>query len=134
MLFVEYSSRQRLDRVVFMNRDRVLHNYRAVIEMFVDQVNCAAADFDSVLQRLPLRVQSGERGQKGRMDVKYSMPKCVYEQGADQSHIACQTNKRDAAPAELDYQFSIVFFARPTLVTDKESLDSALAGFRQAGR
>ena len=67
---------ERLDGVVVEDGDRCLEQDRAVIEVFVDQVNCAAGYLYPVGQGLILSVQPGEGGQQGRMDVEDPIGNC----------------------------------------------------------
>ncbi len=47
--------------VVVLNFDGPLNDYRAVIQLLVDEVNRGSADLDAVLGRLPLGFQPWER-------------------------------------------------------------------------
>ena len=68
------SSRIRAARVAAVSSsctgDGALHDDRAGVEMFVDEVDGAAGDFHAVRDRLRLRVDAGKRGQQRRMDVQ----------------------------------------------------------------
>ena len=70
MLLCENAGGERLHGIVVQHRHGGLHDDGAGVQVFVDEVDGAAGDFDAVLQRLVLRVQAGEGGQQRRMDIE----------------------------------------------------------------
>jgi len=57
------------------NRDDGLKNYGAGIEIFVDEMDGAAGEFDAVIEGLPLRFEAGERRKERGMDIEDALGK-----------------------------------------------------------
>src|ERR1051326_5570430 len=70
VLLLQDARGQRMFVIARVHRHRALDDDRTVVEMLVDEMHGAAADFDSVFERLPLRVEAGKRGQQRRMNIK----------------------------------------------------------------
>ena len=58
-----------------------------------------AGDAHAVLQRLPLRVEAGKRGQQRRMDVQDPVGKCVEQRRANQTHEPGEAHEIDVSRA-----------------------------------
>ena len=63
------------------NRDGGLQDDGAGVEIFVDEVDGAAGEFDAVVEGLLLRFEAGERGQERGMDIEDALGKGDYEKG-----------------------------------------------------
>src|SRR5215831_15154788 len=55
---------------------RGLQNDRPGIQIFIHKVDRTTGELHSVIERLPLRFESGKRWQKGRMNVQNTLRKC----------------------------------------------------------
>ena len=64
MLLLEYSRRQRFHGIVITHVYCSLGNDRTMIQLFIHKVHGASADLHTLLQRLPLGVQSWKRGKE----------------------------------------------------------------------
>ena len=69
MLLRENAFRQRMLVVAIEDRHRLLHDNGSMIELLIHKVNSAACDFYAVRQCLFLRLESGKRRQKRRVDI-----------------------------------------------------------------
>src|ERR1051325_2648972 len=72
----------------------------STVPPFVYEVHRAARDLDAVRERLPLRVQAGERGQQAGMDVQHALRVGAQEAGREQAHEAGEAHPLDAVLAE----------------------------------
>ena len=60
---------QRRSVAVGWHRDLALHDHRPGVDPLVDEVDADAGDLDARLERLADRVEAGEGGQQGGVDV-----------------------------------------------------------------
>jgi len=94
MLLFEYSRRQRFHAIVVAHVYCSLHYDRTMIQLFIDQVHRAASDLDPLLERLPLGVQAGKRGQERRMNVQDAVLKLADKSRAHQPHVPGKADDR----------------------------------------
>ena len=78
-----------------------LEDDRAGVEIAVHEMHGGAADAHAVRERLVLRVEPGERGQKRRVDVHDAIRKRVEQRGADEAHESCKADEADVARAKF---------------------------------
>ena len=93
MLLFEYPRRETLDSIILEHGHGALRDYWTTIKRLVNKVDCAATDFHTMIERLSLRVQSGERRQKTRMNVHYPVPERLDKAWRQQPHVTRKTNK-----------------------------------------
>ena len=89
--------RESFRRVRVGNFNRPLREYRAVVEIVVNKMNRAAGYFNAVFNRLPLRVESGKRGQQARMNINDFIRERLNKMRRQKPHITRQTNQLDPA-------------------------------------
>jgi hypothetical protein len=95
MFLLEDSRGERRLRVSRYDRHCRLRQDRTVVELFVDDVNSAPAHFDAIVERLPLRMETDERGQERWMDIQDSTWKRAYEDGGQNAHEAGKADDVD---------------------------------------
>jgi hypothetical protein len=76
--------RQRVDRVIVVDRHGGLQHDRSAIEFERHQVHGCAGDFHAVRERLLLRIGAGKGRQQRGMDVEDRVGEGVDERRADQ--------------------------------------------------
>src|SRR5207249_2900287 len=86
MFFLQNAGRKRFDRIVIQNRNHSLVDDWAIVQRAGYEVNRAAAEFYSVLQRLFLDLEPGKRRQQRRMNIQDTVGKGVEKDGAEDSH------------------------------------------------
>lgn len=91
--------------------DGSLEDDDAMVELFVDKVDCAAGDFCTVGEGLPLGVQAWEGGQERWMDVEDAIWEGLDEVGGEQAHVAGEEDEVDAGLVEMDDEGVVVFGA-----------------------
>ena len=105
----------------------------AVVDSFVDEVNGAAGDFRTVVERLLLGVETGEGGQQRRMDVEDALRKGSDEGGGKDAHVAGEDDPVDAGGAEVGDHVGVVELARCALRDLQGGGKAQVAGRLQAG-
>jgi len=93
----------------------------------------ATADFRAVLQRLPLRVESGKCGQQTGMNVEDATAIGVNEFRGQHAHITGQANQINLSTPERRYYFTIVFGTRARATLNHERFNSTFPGTFKTG-
>ena len=91
--------------------DRALEDDGAMIEVLVDEVDGAAGDFDSVIERLLLGVEARECGQQRGMDIEDAVGEGGDEAGREQAHVTGEADEVDVVSAEADNEVGVVLGA-----------------------
>src|SRR5688572_18245918 len=101
-----------------------LQDNRAGIEVAGNEMHGHAAHFDSVLERLALRVDSWKRWQQGRVNIQNGVGKGIDQWGADYAHEAGETDQIDLTRLELPNERAVVVVSRwPTSMTQDGRLN-----------
>ena len=111
MLFDEDALGEGVGVVRIEDGDCALEDDGAVIEALVDEVDGAAGDFDSVIERLLLGVETGERGQQRRMDIEDAVGEGGDEAGREQAHVTGEADEVDVVSADAGNQVGVVLGA-----------------------
>src|SRR6185437_7474312 len=111
MLFAQDAGGERFHGVVVKNGDGALQNDWAGVEVFVDKMHGASGDFHAVVDRLVLRVETGEGGQERGVNVQDAVGELADEGGAEQPHESGQTDQIDRVLAEGIDDRTVVDFA-----------------------
>ena len=113
-------------RVVVPHRDRRLQHDRPAVELAGHEVHGRAADLHAVLERLPLRVDAGERRQQRRMDVQDRVRERLEQRRADQAHEAGEADERArrAARSASTHRGIEVVAVGEAAVVDDDGLDA----------
>jgi hypothetical protein len=112
VLFDKDPVSERVSVVGFENRNGALQNYRAVIEVLIDEVHGAASDFDSIVEGLLLGIESRKGGQQRRVDVEDAIWKCSNEAGGEQAHVASEADEVDVVFPKAGDKVGVVLGAR----------------------
>ena len=134
VLFGEDAGRERFERVPVEDRDGGLQKDRAAVEVFVNEMHCTSGHLDAMNKRLVLRVETGECGKQGGMDVQNATRKLPNEMAAQQTHVTGQT---DEVAAVLPKQISDLRVESGAILAggfDRAAGEGKLAGERQALR
>lgn len=102
---------QRMRVVCGKDWHKALQDDDAVIQVFVHEMHGAAGDLYPIVEGLGLRVQAGERRQKGRVDVEDATGEGRDELGRKQTHVAGQANEIDAVGCQAGDDLGIVLSA-----------------------
>ena len=92
LLFAENSRGEGFDGVVIVDGDDGLQDDGACVEVFVDEMDCAAGEFGAVFEGLALRFEAGERGKQRWVDIQDAIWECGDEVWGEQAHVACQAD------------------------------------------
>jgi hypothetical protein len=115
--------------VALQHRHGALNDDRAGVELGGHEVHGDATHLHTVRERLPLRVQSGERGKQRGVDVHDCVGERRDEPGAYTSHEPRQADHVHVVRAELVHQRAIVVVARrPPAMVEDGGLDAGQAG------
>jgi len=126
VLFDQNSRRQGVDRVVVQNGNSRLNNDRSGVEGTIDQMHRGSRDPGTVLERLPLRVQSGKRRKQRRMDVHDPVREGLQKHGPDEPHVPGKAHQASVASTEL---IDDCAFIRITVgVVSRSQMDGGDAG------
>jgi hypothetical protein len=131
MLFEEYARRQSFDRIIVLDGHDLLRDDRPTVQHLVNEMNCAASPFDSMLQGLPLRIEAGKGRQQGRMNIENASAKSLYELGREQSHITGQADQINRASAKGSDCFPVMQDSRAPAPLNEERLKASLGGARE---
>jgi len=112
MFLFENARGECVRRVSSQHRYGTLNNDRAAIEFGRDEVNGDTAHFHPVLDRLLLRIKSGECGQQRRMNVEDTVRERFDQRLADQTHESRKTHQTNVARLQLSGEGAIVVVAR----------------------
>src|SRR5690242_12787637 len=93
MFLFENSRRKRVDSISFQNRHDALRDDWSTVERLIHKMNCAAAEFHTVFERLTLCIETGKRRQQAGMNVQDAVPKRLDEARRQQPHITRETNQ-----------------------------------------
>ena len=92
MFLDQNTGREGFECIGVEDRDGSLEQNRAAIEIFVDEVDGTSSDLHSMGERLILRIEAGESGQKRGMYVEDTAGKLRNEVSAQKTHISRETN------------------------------------------
>ena len=93
MLFHENAIRKRFHRIAVFHRNGRLQQDGAAIQMFINEVHRTPRNFDSVRERLILRIQTWKRRKEGGMHVQNSFRKLPDKLTAEQPEITGETHQ-----------------------------------------
>src|SRR5436305_3302027 len=79
------------------NLDLALQDYWSGIDPLVDEVDADAGDVGARVERLANRIESGEGGQQGGVDVDDAVAEARDEAGAEQLHVAGEDDQVSVA-------------------------------------
>src|SRR2546425_10203600 len=108
MLLDQDAGGQRFFRVGRLHRYRSLQDDRARVYPLVDEVDRRAGDRDSVDERLPLSVQSGERRQQRGVDVHQPSLPDADEHRSQEAHETGQADEADVVALERLRQHGLI--------------------------
>ena len=111
VLFAQNPRRERLRRVIVLDRHHRLQNNRPGIETLVHEMHRAARKFRAVFERLPLRFESRKRRQQRRMNVQDAVRKRANEIWRKQSHVPGQADELNAFLFERRNDLPVVHLA-----------------------
>ena len=134
MFFDEDARTERVRRVRVKRRDNSLYDDWPTVQCLVNEVNRAAGKFNSMLDGLTLRIESGECRKQARMNVEYPISEGFYEAGREQSHEACKADEINRTRLELSDYLSLVLLARAPAPFNRNRFDPTLSGALQARR
>src|ERR1700737_299474 len=89
----QYTRRQALYRVVFINVHDTLRDDRTAVQSLVDKVDGAPALFCAVRQRLSLSVEAGEGRQQTWMNIQDPAAKGFDKFTRQHAHVAGEANQ-----------------------------------------
>jgi hypothetical protein len=118
--------------VVFYWQDS-LENDGASVEIFVDEMDGAASEFDAVFEGLALRFEAGERREKGRMNVEDAVGERGDEVRGEKAHVAGEADEVDFVFVEDGDDLTVVGFALEAFGGDGAGGDAAGFGAVEAG-
>jgi len=95
--------------------DSALEDDGTVVEVFVDEVDGASGDFDSVIEGLPLGSEAGECGEQRGVNVDDAVGEGGDEAGREQAHVAGEADEVDIVGAECGDHVGVVRGAGPAL-------------------
>ncbi len=131
--FFEDESGERFRRILIEHRHRRLLYDGAGIEPFIHKVHSAAGNFDSVGDRLVLRVKARKRRQKRRMNVQDSPAEYANEKPYQKAHITGEEDELDIGVAELGDNLTVEYLAILAFRCHRSDAQAALASQLQAG-
>jgi hypothetical protein len=135
MLLDENARGEPLNSIVLEDRHRGLQNDRTGVNVRRHQMDRRSAQPDAMLQRLFLRVDTGERGKQRRMNVEDPVWKSVQEAGTHQAHEAGEADEIDSTFAQEIDERPIVTVALPILGwIEMDRFDPCFARTPQSGR
>ena len=105
-----------------------------MIQMLIHKVHGAAAELHTVLERLPLRLQSWERGQQGRMNVENFSRKLLHEPGREQAEISGENDQLDSGLAQRLDDGAVMLQALASLAGKHQGGQAARLGGSDAAR
>src|SRR6185369_16892209 len=94
----------------------------------------AATHLHAMLERLPLRVEPGERGQQTWMNVEYPPAKRLDKTRRQQAHVSREANKIYLPPAQRRDDLALVLLTIAPTTLDCNRLDSPLSRQLQSRR
>lgn len=127
MFFLQNSGGEGVFGVVVFHGDDGLEDDGASVEIFVDEMDGAAGEFDTVFEGLALGFEAGERGKERRMDVEDRVGEGGYKIGGEEAHVAGEADQINFVFLENGYDLPIVSFALETFRRNRAVGD--VAGF-----
>lgn len=113
--------------------DGALDDNGAVIELFVDEVDGAAGDFDAVGEGLLLGFEAGEGGQQGGMDIENAAREGGDKAGREQAHVAGEADEIGVVGLKAGDHVGIVLGAGAAFGDEDGGGKAELAGGGEAG-
>ena len=108
MLFDQDPRGECLNRVIVEQRHGGLQDDRTVVQLGGHEMHGGARDSHAMVERLPLRVESGECRQEGGVDVQNAVREGLDQRGTHQAHETGQADQIDASGAEQIDQRAVV--------------------------
>jgi len=134
MLFFQDLRRKRFFRVVIEDRNRGLQNDGAGVEIFVDEMDGAAREFDAIFEGLALRFEARERGEQRRVNVQDAVWIFCDEERREQAHVSGEADEIDFMLVKNGGDLAVVDFAFETFRWDCARLDATRFGALDAWR
>ena len=124
---------QRVFGVVVLDGDDRLEHDGTGVEIFVDEMDGAAGEFDAVFERLALRFEAGEGGEERRVNVEDAIGEARDEKRGEEAHVAGEADEIDLVLVEDGDDLAVVGFAFEAFAWDGDSGDIAGFGAVKAG-
>ena len=133
MFLVENALRESFGGVVIVDGDASLADYRAGVEIFIDEMDGAAREFCAVGEGLVLGFEAREGGEERRVDVEDAGGERRDEEGREKAHVAGETDELDVGLVKSGGNLAIEGFAFEALRRHDFGGNAALVGFFDAG-
>ena len=133
MLLLQNARRQRVLVVAVEHRNSLLHNDRAMIELFIDKMHSAAGNFHSIGESLLLRFESRKCRQQRGMDIENPPRKLLHKPWRKQPHISGKANQIDIVLLQRRDNFAVMLFPRLALRWNHQRIQSALRAVAMPG-
>src|ERR1700676_244677 len=115
------------------DRDGGLQDDGAGVEIFVDEMDCAAGKFHAVVEGLFLRFEAWEGWEERGMNVEDALGKGGYEKGREEAHVAGEADEIDFVFVEDGSDLAVVGFAFEAFGGDGAGGNIAGGGSFEAG-
>lgn len=126
MLLLQNSLGERVFVVFGQHGNRALRDDYAMIEVFIDEMNGAAADLNTVFERLPLRVETWKCRQQRRMNVQNPIWECRKEGGRDEPHVSGEADQIHLMLAQTSDDRSVMLAAAESFALDYVRIQAAI--------
>ena len=110
-----------------------LHDDRAGVEIFVDEVDSAAGEFYAVIKGLLLGFETGEGWEERGMNIQNALGECGYEKRGEEAHVASEADQIDFEFVENGGDLAVVGFAFEAFGGDGAGGNVAGGGAFEAG-
>ena len=133
MLLLEDAGGEGFGDVFVENGDGFLQDDDAVVYGLVDEVDGAAGDFGSVVEGLMLGVETGEGGEKRRVNVEDTVGEGRDEGWRDDAHVAGEADEIDVVVVKLGDHLGVVVGSSAACGGNGEGGDTEVVSGGQAG-